>query len=105
MLLVQFSIEYRLLIAILFSSFLYILSVLKLFKVGSILIGHTPQSFTFTDGINSTCGNQIWRVDNGSSCAFAKYDKNMMEHGEITESRKAQVLEILNDNEYNIIKS
>jgi hypothetical protein len=116
--------------------------IIELFKVGSIIIGHTPTSFTYADGINKTCTSRmetvkeafieeeedgkdeieyeggyrveckeknlnkwkgIWRVDNGSSCAFSSYDRNLLETGKITHSRRAQVLEILNDDIYNIL--
>jgi hypothetical protein len=68
----------------------------KIIQFGSIVIGHTPQSFRHNEQINSTCGGKIWRVDNGSSHAFDIFDKN--DH--YKENRKAQYLEILKDNEY-----
>ena len=78
--------------------------VLNILKVNNIIIGHTPQSFQFNDGINSTCGNHVWRVDNGSSMAFHYLDKKYIETGHIDPSREPQVLEILNDKTYNILK-
>lgn len=78
-------------------------NVLKLFKIGSIIIGHTPQSFTYTDDINQTCDGKVWRVDNGSSSAFHKFDRDMMSTGTVRHSRRPQVLEIINDNEYYVL--
>lgn len=78
--------------------------VLSVLKVSNIIIGHTPQSFLYNDGINSTCGKHVWRVDNGSSMAFHYLDKKYMETGEIDPSREPQVLEILNDTKFNILK-
>lgn len=77
--------------------------VLKLFKVGSIIIGHTPQSFIYSDDINQTCSGKIWRVDNGSSSAFHKFDTDLHTKGKVTYSRRPQVLEILNDKEYYVL--
>lgn len=75
-------------------------NVLSLFKVGSIIIGHTPQSFMYSDDINSTCDNKIWRVDNGSSAAFNAFDTNLSNSGHRSTSRRTQYLEIRNDSEY-----
>lgn len=78
----------------------YLDPVLKLFNVGNMVVGHTPQYFAHkhTVGINSTCGNKLHRVDIGASEAFEKFDL------ESSDLRKAQVLEILNDSIINIIK-
>lgn len=78
--------------------------VLNVLKVNNIIIGHTPQSFLYNDGINSTCGNHVWRVDNGSSMAFHYLDKKYIETGTIDPNREPQILEILNDNIFNILK-
>jgi hypothetical protein len=77
---------------------------LEVFKIGSIVVGHTPQSFTYSTGINGTCNNRVWRVDNASSSAFHKFDYNFLNTGQITESRSPQVLEIINDKIYNVLK-
>jgi hypothetical protein len=69
-----------------------------------MFIGHTPQSFSYSENINSTCDNSVWRVDNGSSKAFDKFDNEYNETGRVTKNRKAQVLEILNDTEFNILQ-
>jgi len=71
--------------------------VLQIFKVGHITIGHTPQSFTYSDDINQTCDGKIFRVDNGSSSAFHHFDNNYTSKGQVTYSRRPQVLEIIND--------
>lgn len=76
--------------------------VLKMFNIGGIIIGHTPQSFLYNDDINSTCSNKVWRVDNGSSAAFSKFDREFLNTGHVTHSRRVQYLEILDDKEYRI---
>lgn len=78
-------------------------NVLKLFKIGSIIVGHTPQSFTYSDDINQTCDGKVWRVDNGSSSAFHKFDRDLMTTGKVKHSRRPQVLEIINDDTYFIL--
>jgi len=66
------------------------------FDIKNIIIGHTPQDDI---GINLTCGH-IWRVDVGMSQAFDIFDgqknKNI--------GRKAQVLEIIDDKKFRIIR-
>ena len=74
--------------------------VLNLFQIGSIVIGHTPQSFMYSNDINSTCDNKVWRVDNGSSSAFNNFDTVFKETGIYTSSRRTQYLEIINDTNY-----
>jgi len=76
--------------------------VLKMFNVNGIIIGHTPQSFTYSDDINATCSGTVWRVDNGSSSAFNNFDRDYLETGNVAHSRRVQYLEILNDNVYNV---
>ncbi len=73
---------------------------LQTLKIGSMIIGHTPQSFTYSDDINQTCSGKIWRVDNGSSSAFHRFDKELMSTGKINPNRRPQILEIINDSEY-----
>lgn len=77
--------------------------VLKLFNVGSIIVGHTPQSFTYSDDINQTCSGKVWRVDNGSSSAFHRFDHDMMSTGKPKHSRRPQVLEIMDDQKYFVL--
>ena len=54
--------------------------VLESYKIKGMVIGHTPQ---IQDGINSTCGEKLFRIDVGASKAFND------------SSREPQVLEIL----------
>src|SRR5690606_8849299 len=75
-------------------------NVLDLFRVGSIVVGHTPQSFLYNDDINSTCDSIVWRVDNGSSAAFDKYDATFRSTGSRNHSRRTQYLEIIDDNKF-----
>jgi len=77
--------------------------VLETFQIHNMIIAHTPQSFLFNKNINATCSDKIWRVDNGSSKAFHKFDSNYRNTGEVMESRKPQVLEIINDEIFNVI--
>lgn len=77
-------------------------NVLKLFKVGNIIVGHTPQSFINSDDINGTCGETVWRVDNGSSSAFHRFDSSFTATGKISYSRRAQYLEIINDTQFRV---
>ena len=74
--------------------------VLNLFKVGSIVVGHTPQSFMYSNDINSTCSGRVWRVDNGSSSAFNAFDVKLKKTGVTEYSRRVQYLEIIDDNKY-----
>ena len=75
-------------------------NVLNIFQIGSIVIGHTPQSFMYSNDINSTCDNKVWRVDNGSSAAFNNFDTRFQKSGIYTSSRRTQYLEIIDDNNY-----
>lgn len=81
----------------------YLDPVLKLFNIGNMVIGHTPQ---FSSGINGSCSNKVLRIDTGSSVAFKSFDKLMSTQGNITrrDFRSAQVLEIINDKVINILK-
>lgn len=73
---------------------------LEVYKLGHIVIGHTPQMSTKDSGINSTCyekdpkTGRLHRVDGGFSTSF-----DMFRNGA---ERKVQVLEILHnsDNTY-----
>jgi hypothetical protein len=78
-------------------------SILKMFKIGSIVVGHTPQSFIHSNMLNHTCSNKVWRVDNGSSAAFDRFDAVKLSTGKTTFNRRPQILEIINDNEFYII--
>ena len=72
--------------------------ILEHWNVNHIHVGHSP-TFIQKLGINSTCDESLWRSDIGMSHAFSAFDSNGR-----SEIRKVQVLEILNDNEFNIIK-
>lgn len=76
--------------------------VLKLFNVDKMIIGHTPQSFLFNKDINGTCGDKIWRVDNGCSSAFDIFDENYKKYKQKHPNRRLQYLEIIDDTEYHV---
>ena len=63
----------------------YLSPVLNSYKIKGLVVGHTPQQ----TGINSTCGDKLFRVDVGASKAF-----HDTEDGVLTR-REPQVLEIL----------
>lgn len=66
-------------------------NVFETLHIKGMIIGHTPQ---YGIGINSTCQQKIWRVDNGMSKAF----------GDSNSTNNIQVLEILDNQLFNIIK-
>lgn len=70
---------------------------LEVFKLGQLVVGHTPQLFTNKAGINGTCyekeNKKLYRVDGGFSKAFSIFGNQTL----------IQVLEILNDEEFNIL--
>lgn len=71
---------------------------LEVYKMGRLVVGHTPQLFTNKNGINGTCyvkngENTLYRIDGGFSRAFNIFDN----HGLV------QVLEIIDDNKFNIL--
>lgn len=82
----------------------YLKNVVKILTIGHIIIGHTPQSFIHGHGINGICDNKIWRVDNGSSAAFHGFDKIHSTTGKVDKNREPQVLEILEDTQFNVLK-
>ena len=84
-------------ISAIFNSLTVIININE--NIKNMVIGHTPQFYANKMGLNSTCDNKIWRIDTGSSLAF-----NIL--GDASkESRKIQILEILNDGEkVNILK-
>ena len=77
----------------------YVKKTLEVYKVGQLVVGHTPQLFTNKSGINGTCyekdenDKKLYRVDGGFSKAFNIFDNQGL----------VQVLEILNDKDFNII--
>jgi hypothetical protein len=73
--------------------------VIEVFKIGQIIVGHTPTLYTHNDGINGTCyetdgHNRLFRVDGGFSKSFSVFGNNNL----------VQVLEIIDDNQFNILK-
>lgn len=66
----------------------YINPVLQSWNVNKMIIGHTP-TFLSNNMLNGTCNNKLWRIDTGLAEQFNNNNK--------------QVLEILNDNEFNIL--
>jgi len=76
----------------------YLDPVLDTFKLKGMIIGHTPQYINNNAGINNTCGDKLWRTDIGMSKAFNIFGDEMKE------LRDVQVLEILNDKEFNVLK-
>lgn len=79
--------------------------VLKLLELKGMVVGHTPQFFKNKDKANATCSNSLFRIDNGGSQAFSKFDNQLNNNGEISVLRGAQALEILNDGKtINLIK-
>ena len=66
---------------------------LQLYKIGKMIVGHTPQFNVNHKGINAICDNTLWRIDSGSAKAFNIFDTKH----QYSEYRKAQVLEILDD--------
>jgi hypothetical protein len=67
-----------------------------IYNVNRIFVGHTPQ---IESGITSQCQNKVWLTDAGMSNAFDIFFPKHLHKG-----REAQVLEILNDNEFNILR-
>lgn len=80
-----------------------VLPTLQHLKLNKMIIGHTPQIFVHDEGINSTCSNSLWRVDIGISQAFDNFYQSFKNQGKLENQRKIQVLEILNDNVFNIL--
>lgn len=84
----------------------YLMEPLKLYNCNHMIVGHTPQGFTKEkSGINVTCREEkdgiskgVWRIDVGSSLGFDNFKNKKLR--QIT---KPQVLEILNDKEFNIL--
>lgn len=67
----------------------YVLPTYKIYDIKGMIIGHTPQFMINKTGINSTCDNSVWRIDDGMSKAFSKFNKNA--------GNQAQILEITFD--------
>ena len=77
----------------------------EIYKVGKVYVGHTPQ---LKEGIKSVCGDKIWLTDYGASKAFdkfdTKYNRLSESESERSDSRRVQVLEIIDDKKFNILK-
>lgn len=69
-------------------------------KIQGMIMGHSPQ-FMYGKGLNSACGDRLWRVDVGMSKAFGST-------GNIADddirNRKVQVLIIKNDKNFSILR-
>ena len=65
----------------------------KTYNVGRLFVGHTPQ---IEHGLNSICDGAIQFADNGVSRAFKPFDIESINGGK-SNARKAQVIEILDD--------
>lgn len=77
-----------------------LLNTIETFKIGQVIVGHTPQMNYNTngEGIHGTCAdnngvNRLFKIDGGFSDAFKVFEDN----------GKIQVLEILNDSTFNIL--
>jgi len=88
----------------------FLKETLQLYKCNNIIIGHTPQFYSNKSGISSTCTGinevndknmGVWRIDTGSSKAFEQFEKV---EGQLSEQREPQVLEIIDDNTFKILK-
>lgn len=86
----------------------YLEDTLHLYRCNNIIIGHTPQFYSNKTGISSTCKGVnkhneknmgVWRIDTGSSKAFESFDSEV-----VSETREPSVLEIIDDNKFNILK-
>ena len=76
----------------------FVKDTLKVFKIGKIVIGHTPQLLMNGVGINGTClekgsDGHLWRVDGGFSKAFNVFGSQNI----------IQVLEILDDTKFTVL--
>lgn len=73
---------------------------IQVYKIGHLVVGHTPQLPTNKSGINGTCyeknknDNKLYRIDGGFSKAFSILNNNQ---------NLVQVLEIIDDQEFRIL--
>lgn len=97
--------------------------ILKTFNVRNLIIAHTPQFDANQTGINATCVDAqiptkqidngkclnenskqgVWRVDIGGAETFNKFDPVYVKTSSISQARRPQVLEILNDTCFNVL--
>jgi hypothetical protein len=68
-------------------------------EIKGMIMGHSPQ-FMYNKGLNSACGNRLWRTDVGMSRAFGKLNtcKNELVN------RRVQILVIENDTKFRILR-
>lgn len=93
--------------------------VLTMLNVRNMIIAHTPQFDMSQTGINATCVTKkhqigtncmnkddanLWRIDIGGAEAFDKFDSEYNKSGNVSQARRPQVLEILNDTCFNVLK-
>lgn len=84
----------------------YLMETLDILSCNNMIVGHTPQPFSKSKtGINVTCRDEtdgvnkgVWRVDVGASQGFDNFKSK-----KVKPLTKPQVLEILNDNEFNVL--
>lgn len=74
--------------------------IMKMLDLQNMIIGHTPQIFINKTSINGTCDKHLWRIDTALSHAFDEIIKEVCEN---KFKKKLQVLEIIDDNIFNII--
>ena len=67
-------------------------------QIKGMIVGHSPQ-FMYNKCLNSSCDNALWRVDVGASRAFGLFGGKKQNY-----NRKVQILEIINDKEFNILR-
>lgn len=77
--------------------------ILKMFKIGHIIIGHTPQWESDGVAINGACSNAILRADCGNSKAFSAFDTQYMTTGKASSYRLPQLLEVIDDKEFFVV--
>jgi hypothetical protein len=93
--------------------------VLTMLNIRNMIIAHTPQFDASQTGINATCvtkklqngtncmndtDTSLWRIDIGGADAFDKFDFEYNKSGNVSQARRPQVLEILNDTCFNVLK-
>ena len=80
----------------------YLKPLVQTLEVGQIIVGHTPQPYLHKVGLNATCDEKVWRIDNGAGAVFSKFDSSKLQE-EIKQSRQPAVLKITNDVEYEVL--
>lgn len=80
----------------------YVQPVLDFYHVNHLIVGHTPQ-YIYKEGVNGTCNNKLWRVDIGGSQSFDIVNGKNKQNEQNGVFRNAQVLEILDDEIFNVL--